>query len=216
MLAIHLPNSGALDRQLARACEELALTPDQRQREQLLQYLALLLKWNKAYNLTAITDPEQALRLHIIDSISILPLLEAGNLLDIGAGAGLPGIPVAIMEPERSVTLLDANSKKTRFMRQAIHELGLGNTDVIHSRVEDYQAEAGFDVITCRAFASLPDMISGSKHLLAPQGLWQAMKADGVPDEIANMSDATVRKIESLQVPGLAARRHLVTLAHSG
>ena len=216
MLATHLANSGALDEQLVRACEALKLEPGQRQREQLLQYLALLLKWNKAFNLTAITNPEQALRLHIIDSLSILPLLCGGKLLDIGAGAGLPGIPIAIMEPQRSVSLLDSNSKKTRFMRQAGHELGLGNIEVIHSRVEDYQMPGGFDVITCRAFASLPDMIKGSKHLLATNGLWQAMKANDIPDAMSEVAGAEVRKIESLRVPGLAARRHLVTLAHSG
>ena len=198
---------------LEHALSELDLEASAAQREQLLTYLAELLKWNRAYNLTAIRSVDHALDLHLIDSLTVINRLEPGALLDVGTGGGLPGIPIAILQPERPVTLLDSNSKKTRFLKQLVFTLKLQNVAVVCARVEDFAAPSGYACITSRAFASLPDMVAGTEHLLANKGVWQAMKGQMPDSELAELAESVViRGVEALVVPGVAADRHLITM----
>lgn len=176
--------------------------------EQLMNFLRVLLKWNKVYNLSAITDPEQMVRLHLLDSLSVLPYLFGERSIDVGTGAGLPGIPLAIARPDISFALLDSNSKKTRFIQQASVELGLHNVLPVHDRVESYQPEQKFDTVTARAFTALPDMLTKTRHLLRPGGKLLAMKSKEV-DELER-DDFQFNGVESLSVPGLDATRSLV------
>lgn len=187
--------------------------------EKLRRYLALLGKWNRVYNLTAITDPGQMITQHVLDSLAIAapldPLLaEKANprVLDVGSGAGLPGIPLAIARPAWQMTLLDANSKKTAFIAQAAAELGLPNVTVATARAEAFVG-AAFDVIVSRAFSSLRDFVAGTQALLGPGGCWAAMKG-GVPhDELRELpAGVGYWDIRRLQVPGLDAERHLLLL----
>lgn len=177
---------------------------------QLLAYLAELEKWNSAYNLTAIRDAHEMVIKHLLDSLSILPLLPHGRMLDVGSGAGLPGIPVAILRPECSVTTLDSNGKKTRFMRHVQRAFGLKNLQVAEARAEQFQAPA-FDVIVSRAYASLEDFFASTVHLMAPTGIWLAMKGKLDPAELAAIPK-TVRILRThrLQVPHLNEERHAV------
>lgn len=175
-----------------------------------------LSKWNKAYNLTAIRESDKMVILHLFDSLSILKKLQPGRLLDVGTGPGFPGIPLAIMDPNREFYLLDSNGKKTRYIKQLIHELGLTNVTVLDTRVEQWQPEQPFDVIVSRAFASLTKMVSLSEHLLAPQGYWQAMKGEFHQEEVNQMpSRVSVISVDPLEVPGLEAERHLITIKKS-
>lgn len=144
--------------------------------EPLLAYLRLLCKWNKAYNLTAIRDPDEMLFKHLLDSLAILPWVKGERCLDVGTGPGLPGIPLALATPDQQWTLLDSNIKKVNFLRQVKRELHLTQVNIIHQRVEQVEDEQGFDLITSRAFAALQEMISGTRHLIAPTGHWLAMK----------------------------------------
>lgn len=187
--------------------------------EKLRRYLALLTKWNRVYNLTAITDPEQMITHHVLDSLAIaasLDVLLAGKqdarVLDVGSGAGLPGIPLAIARPAWRLTLLDGNSKKTAFMAQAAAEIGLPKVTVVTARAESF-VSAPFDVIVSRAFSSLRDFVTRTKALLGPAGYWAAMKG-GVPhDELRELpSDVECRDIRRLHIPGLDAERHLLLL----
>lgn len=179
---------------------------------QLLDYLVLLQKWNKTYNLTAITEPERQLTHHLLDSLALLPYIEAGPLLDVGSGAGLPGIPLALARPDLRVTLMDASHKKAAFMRQAVIELGLGHrVTVLHGRVETLQA-GPFVQITARAFADLNDFTRLTRRVLAVGGCWLAMKGVYPYDEIAQLTGVVVSADFPLNVPGLAAQRHLLVL----
>lgn len=197
---------------LAEAVAALAIELDDHQIDQLLAYHAGLIKWNKAYNLTAVREPMAMVQRHLIDSLSILPFLSSGRLLDVGTGGGLPGMVVAITRPDISVTLLDSNGKKIRFLRQMSMELGLKSVATIQSRVESYSAEP-FDIITSRAFATLADMVQWSRHLLAPNGQFVAMKGQYPEDELAALpTDVQVLTARQLQVPGADGQRHLVTL----
>lgn len=156
--------------------------PDQTQAD-LLAYRALMQKWNKAYNLTAIRDPEQMVIRHLLDSLSILPYIDRFPVLDVGTGAGLPGIPLALCRPDEKFVLLDSNGKKTRFLTQVKIELGLENVEVIHSRVEDYRPGFGFEIITCRAFAALNTILERTQHLLTSTTRIMAMKGkEEIPD----------------------------------
>ncbi len=177
----------------------------------LLAYHALLIKWNKAYNLTAVRDPELMISRHLIDSLSIMPYIEGQRILDVGTGPGLPGIPLAICFPERDLTLLDSNGKKTRFLFQAKLALKLDNISIINDRVEAYQPEQGFDMIVSRAFASISDMTYWCTHLLAEKGIFLAMKGIYPTEEFAEVADK-YELIESheLNVPGVDAERHLL------
>ena len=199
----------ALDRGLL----ELALALPSGASEKLMAYLGLLAKWNKTYNLTAIRDPLQAVSQHLLDSLAVLRDLSdcAGTLVDVGSGGGLPGIPIAIAEPARRVTLNDASEKKGAFLRQAVIELGLSNATVHIGRVEDWHPEEGFAVVISRGFASLLDFLAGCRHLAAPSGVLAAMKGAYPGDELAQIpADCDCRQVRRLKVPLLDAERHLV------
>jgi 16S rRNA (guanine527-N7)-methyltransferase len=182
-------------------------------REKLLAYAALLYKWNRTYNLTALRDPAQALSHHLLDSLAILPFVPAGGLLDVGSGGGMPGIPLAIARPDLPVTLLDSNSKKSAFLQQAAIELALANISVHGGRVEQYHPSVGFSAITSRAFSELADFVQLSRHLLAADGRWLAMKGVRPDAEIARLPpDIAAEAVHRLAVPGVDGERHLVVL----
>ncbi|WP_206064302.1 16S rRNA (guanine(527)-N(7))-methyltransferase RsmG [Oleiagrimonas sp. C23AA] len=200
-----------LSRQLDAGLTALGLELPGAARERLLDYQALLERWNKAYNLTAIRDPAQQVARHLLDSLSIAPYISGDSLLDIGSGAGLPGIPLALAAPERAVCLLDTNGKKARFLREAVRSLPLPNVQVKQQRVE--QAEGQYQCITARAFASLADMLAWGGHLLAPGGTWLAMKGRQPDAELTALPDTfAVRDIHTLRVPDVDGERHLVVL----
>ena len=159
------------------------------QQQQLLTYIDLLQKWNSVYNLIGNAEPKHIIDRHIIDSLLVLPYLQGKNVIDVGTGAGLPGIPLAIMLPNHQFTLLDSNGKKTRFVTQAKLTLKLSNLTVVNKRVEEYQPEILFDVVISRAFASLAEMIHLTEHLCAPQGNFMALKGDGVEKEMAELPE---------------------------
>lgn len=179
--------------------------------EKLLAYLALLVKWNAAYNLTAVRDPQQMLVKHLLDSLSILPQVADGTLIDVGTGAGLPGLVLAIARPGLRVTLLDSNGKKVRFLRQVIAELKIANAQAVQSRVEEH--EARYDVVTSRAFATLADMLAWSGQLAVEGGRFLAMKGQRPDEEIAALPQG-FRAVEvlPLAVPFLDEERHLVRI----
>jgi len=192
----------------------LGLALEGTQRERLLAFLALLAKWNRAYNLTAVRAPGEMVVRHLLDSLSLLPHLSGGRVLDVGSGGGLPGIPLAIAAPQRCFTLLDSNSKKTRFLIQAAAELGLENLSVVHSRVESYRPPHLFDTITARAYATLAELLESAGHLLAAGGRVLAMKGAYPAEELAAVPPPfRVVEVVRLEVPGLEAERHLVALA---
>jgi 16S rRNA (guanine527-N7)-methyltransferase len=198
---------------LERGLGELALVLPAGAPEKLLAYLELLAKWNKTYNLTAIRDPLQAVSHHLLDSLAVLRDLpeRAGALADVGSGGGLPGIPIAIAEPARQVTLNDANEKKGAFLRQAVIELGLANVTVHVGCVEEWRPAQGFAVVISRGFASLVDFLCACRHLAAPSGVLAAMKGSYPRDELAQVpADCDCREVRRLKVPMLDAERHLV------
>jgi 16S rRNA (guanine527-N7)-methyltransferase len=182
--------------------------------DRLAQYLRLLEKWNRVHNLTAVRDPGQMVALHVLDSLSILPhVAKARTLVDVGTGAGLPGIPLAIARPELHVTLLDSSHKKATFLEQARVELKLGNVEVACERVERWHPQAKFDVVVSRAFAELADFVQGARHLVAPGGALLAMKGVHPFDEIARLpAGCRLEQVVELSVPTLEAKRHLVLL----
>jgi len=202
------------ERELRAGAAALGVNLDDRQCERLLAYGELILKWNKVYNLTALRDPASVLTHHLLDSLSIIaPLAREwpgrAALLDVGAGAGLPGVVIAIMRDDIAVTCLDAVAKKAAFVQQVSAELGLPNLRGVHARVESLAGT--FDLISSRAFASLPDFFAGSKHLLAPSGRWLAMKGKVPSGELALVShEIQVFHVEHLRVPGLEADRCIV------
>ena len=189
----------------------LNLSHTTKQTEQLLDFIKLIAKWNKAYNLTAVRNNEDMARLHILDSLAILPHIEGKRVIDIGTGAGLPGIPLAIFMPEVEFVLLDSNAKKTRFVQQVILELKLKNVSVLHSRVENYQPQLGFDTMTMRAFASLPDIMKLTAHLLRADGVLLAMKGQIPEAELADIDAQTT--LIKINVPEVEAERCLVRIA---
>ncbi len=199
-----------LAQELAQGIAELGLIVSDVQQQKLLDYVALLYKWNKTYNLTAIRDLQQMVSHHLLDSLAITPYLWSGRWLDVGCGAGLPGIVIAIVQPRSQITLLDSNSKKTGFVQQAVIELGLKNVIVKCVRVEDFQAVEKFDGIVSRAFTELGDFLRVTHRLLAPAGRWAAMKGFA-EKELASMPEGcVVERVVTLNVPGLEAARSLV------
>lgn len=181
----------------------------------LIDYLELLRRWNAAYNLTAVRDPGQMVTRHLLDSLAIAPHVTGANLADLGSGAGLPGIVLAIAAPQRTVTLVDTNGKKARFQREAVRALQLDNVEVVHARVQD--VEGDFDCITARAFASLADMLAWGGHLLADRGRWLAMKGQRPDAELAALPPGfRLQGEHALRVPGLDAERRLLVLARTG
>ena len=183
----------------------------------LLDYLALLARWNATYNLTAIRDPREMLAKHLLDSLAMQPFVRGlGTLADLGTGPGLPGIPLAIATPGLQVTLVESNGKKARFLREAVRQLKLGNVQVAESRIEAFRPGATFDAITARALATLPLILELGGHLPGPDGRLLAMKGVVPEDEIAALPpDWRVSALHPLQVPGLPAERHLVEIVRT-
>jgi 16S rRNA (guanine527-N7)-methyltransferase len=204
--------------ELAQGALELGVQVSPKQQEQLLAYLALLIKWNKAYNLTAVRDPDEMVSRHLLDSLSVQPFVFAAgdNWLDVGSGGGMPGIPLAILFPERRFTLLDSNGKKTRFLTQVKLELKLANLEVIHSRVEAFKPEQPFSGIVSRAFSSLEDFANWTRHLGDGQSQWLAMKGVHPDDELQALpADFRLAATHVLKVPGCQGQRHLLILRRS-
>lgn len=198
---------------LRQGLHEMGLDARAEACDKVLAYVELLLKWNQAYNLTGIRDPEAMLRLNILDSLALLPWFDRPRIADVGSGAGLPGIPLAIYLPQSRFLLIDSNSKKTRFMFQAKVSLGLDNVSVWQGRVEGYASGAQVDIVTSRAFASLADFVRSSRHLLAPGGVFLAMKGQYPHEEIEALPPGIrVSAVHALRVPGVAAERHLVEI----
>lgn len=181
--------------------------------DRLLAYHGLLVKWNKAFNLTSVRDAGEMIDRHLIDSLSILPFIGEGELLDVGTGPGLPGMIIALTRPEQSVWLLDSNGKKTRFLNQVKMTLDVKNVTVIHERLETWSPKGNFPLITSRAFATLSDMVRFSRHLLSSDGRFLAMKGVYPEQEIAQLpADIEVFSVKPLNVPGTDGQRHLVEL----
>ena len=181
--------------------------------DQLLHYHQLLIKWNKVYNLTAVRNPEEMVSRHLLDSLIISPFIEGERFLDVGTGAGLPGIVLAITFPDREFDLLDSNGKKTRFLFQVKTELALQNIEIFNSRVENHEVEQPYDGIFSRAFATLEDMLGGSQHLLTQSGHYYAMKGNYPDQELSTIEkDYMVKACHPLEVPGADGQRHLVVI----
>ena len=194
------------------ALDEMGIDLDAAIQARLLHYLALLAKWNKTYNLTAIHEPERMLTHHLLDSLALLPHITAPRLLDVGSGGGLPGIPLAIARPALQVTVLDANHKKAAFMQQAVIDLQLANVEVVCDRSEAYRPASPFPQIVCRAFSDLSEFVRATRHALAANGEWLAMKGVYPNEEIAQLKGARLKRDVVLHVPGLEAERHLIVL----
>jgi 16S rRNA (guanine527-N7)-methyltransferase len=201
--------------QLDHGLAGLGLTLSAQARRRLLQYLALLTKWNRIYNLTAIREPSKLVSYHLLDSLSVLPYLDGPSVVDVGSGAGLPGIPLAVAKPEWRFALLDSNHKKAAFLRQAVLELNLENTQVVTDRAEHWRPVPGFDVAVSRAFSDLPGFVETAQHLCRSGGILAAMKGIHPDEELAQLGpDVRIQKVVPLDVPGLRASRHLVLLQH--
>ncbi|HOW63618.1 MAG TPA: 16S rRNA (guanine(527)-N(7))-methyltransferase RsmG [Candidatus Contendobacter sp.] len=204
----------SIEQAIIEGCERLDLRLSDEACTRLAAYLALLERWNRAYNLTAVREPEAMVVRHLLDSLSILPWLEGPRVLDVGSGAGLPGIPLAVARPEYEFCLLDSNGKRTRFLTQATAELRLPNVSIVRSRVEDYQPVTLFNSIVSRAFATLAELVADAGRLCAPTGRLLAMKGVLPDDELARLpSTYQVVGVYPLRVPHLDAERHLVHLA---
>ena len=201
--------------QLSDGLQKMALTVSEQQMEKLIAYLYLLRKWNKTYNLTAIRQINEMVSQHLLDSLSLLPYLTSGDLLDIGSGAGLPGIPLAVCCPDMKVTLMDSNGKKVRFMRQAMVELQLKNVIVEHHRIEKYPVKEKYSMITARAWTSLQDIIKFSQDHLADTGVFLLMKGQYPEQEISQIQASWKIQTYPLDIPGVKGERHLVKLKKS-
>ncbi|OZG73230.1 16S rRNA (guanine(527)-N(7))-methyltransferase RsmG [Hahella sp. CCB-MM4] len=204
--------------QLQSGLGSLELSLDEKQQERLLDYLELLHKWNKAYNLTAVRDPELHVSRHILDALAVIPHIEGKYFLDVGTGPGIPGIPLAIALPETQWVLLDSNGKKTRFLTQCKMSLGLSNVEVVQSRIEQYRpaTEQSFDGITSRAFATLADMVTGCQDLFGPETKAYALKGVSPVEEIEALPENfIVIQNHRLSVPACDGERHLLILGKS-
>lgn len=198
---------------LLSGVEKLSLTLSEKQIEQLIGYVILINKWNKAYNLTSVRDPEQMMIKHILDSLAVTDKLHGNTIIDVGTGPGLPGIPLAIMLPDKSFTLLDSLGKRVRFMKQAVYELALTNVTPIQSRVEEHQPIDLYDIVISRAFASLKDMLHWCEHLVDFDGEFLALKGQYPDHELADIGQSfQLVASQSLIVPDLVGERHLLTL----
>jgi 16S rRNA (guanine527-N7)-methyltransferase len=191
----------------------MGVDADADQIEALLRFLILLEKWSHAFNLTAIRDLEEMVPLHVLDSVSARPYLDGVSVLDAGTGAGLPGIPLAILEPDRHFLLLDSGGKKVRFVRHAVGELAIPNVTVVQARIEDYEPTVLFDTVICRAFSSLGKFVRGCGHFLESGGRLIAMKGRAPNDELAGLPAGwEVAEVASTAIPGLAVERHVVVV----
>ena len=183
------------------------------QKNQLIKLVQLLNKWNKAYNLTSVRDPQEMLVKHILDSIVVSPYLQGDRFIDVGTGPGLPGLPLAIINPTKQFVLLDSLGKRISFIRNAVRELGLTNVEPVLSRVEEYQSEQKFDGVLSRAFASLKDMTDWCTHLPKQDGYFYALKGIYHEDEIQELDKKfEVKDVITLNVPELVGERHLIVL----
>jgi 16S rRNA (guanine527-N7)-methyltransferase len=198
---------------LRRGLEALGLRSDDAIIGALLGYLTLLIEWNRAYNLTAVREPEAMLRLHLLDSLSVAPYLGNGRVSDIGSGAGLPGIPLALLDSSRQVRLIESNGKKARFLRQAVRHLGLDTVEVLQARAEDVPAQPLQDAVIARAVSSLAALVRLGGHMLGSGGELLAMKGRLPQDEIDALPPGwTLAAVHVLSVPELDAERHLLVL----
>ena len=203
----------AVDSLLARGVNQLGLSLAPEVLQKLADYATLLMKWNKTYNLTAVRDFDQIIALHLLDSLSIVSFLRDEALLDVGSGAGFPGIPLALACPDIAVTLLDSNSKKSAFQQQAVITLGLSNVKVVNARVENFKPECLYSQIVSRAFAELSDFVRETSPLLAKNGRWLAMKGLHPAAEIIRLPSSVKVELETrLSVPGVDAERHLIVI----
>lgn len=201
--------------ELTQGAATLGVALDARQHGLLMGYLALLIKWNKAYNLTAVRNPDEMVSRHLLDSLSVVPFVaeRGSDWLDVGSGGGMPGVPLAILFPERRFTLLDSNGKKTRFLTQVKLELGLDNLGVVNARVEAFRPKQPFAGIVSRAFSALEDFANWTRHLGDRDTHWLAMKGLRPDDELARMpDDFKVEAEHTLAVPGCQGQRHLLIL----
>ena len=204
------PESGAA---LARGLDALGLALTPAVRSKLLDYLALIEKWNRVYNLTAVREPRQMLAHHLLDSLAVAPHLTGATLADVGSGAGLPGIPLALARPQLAVTLIESSHKKAAFLKQAAIELELANVEVVNARVEAWAAPRRFDVVISRAFSDLPEFVALAGRLCADGGVLAAMKGVHPFEELAQLpAPYRTRTVIPLTVPGLDAERHLVLI----
>jgi 16S rRNA (guanine527-N7)-methyltransferase len=206
-----------LSRLLAEGSAALGVALPADARDRLLAYLGLLQKWNRAYNLTAVREPAAMVTRHLLDSLAIAPYVRGPRVLDIGTGPGLPGVPLAVALPGLDFVLLDSNGKKVRFLRQAVAELGLGNVQVEHARVEQFRPREKFDTLVSRAFASIGAMLAAAAHLCQDTGRFLAMKGVYPEAELADIPPAfRVEAVERLMVPGLDEQRHVVIISPRG
>lgn len=207
-------NNHPLYQQLSEGLTKLSLNIEHAHK--LLDYLDLLVRWNKAYNLTAIRDPNEMLTKHLLDSLAMHPYFTQANLADLGTGAGLPGIPLAIIRPEAQITLIESNGKKTRFLREVVRQLKLSNVTVIESRAELVNQPGQFQAITARAMDRLAGILAVGGHLLNANGVLLAMKGPQIHDEIAELPNQwQVKACQQLLVPGLSAERQLVIVGRN-
>lgn len=202
-----------LKTQLAEGLQSLDCKLDEAIQIKLIDYLVLLNKWNKTYNLTAVRDIQKMVAQHLLDSLSVNTYLQGKRVLDVGSGAGLPGIPLALANPDKEFVLLDSALKRTRFMLQAVGELGLKNVEVIQSRIEDYHPNDLFDTIISRAFTAMQDFVAATERLCLPAGQLLAMKGRFPAQEINSLPDQWLVTPDLLDVPNVNAERHVVTLA---
>jgi len=199
---------------LEQGIHNLGIDCSAQQIQLFLDYLDMLQRWNKAFNLTAIRDPMQMIKLHFLDSAAVHPHIQgAETIIDVGTGPGLPGIPLAILNPQINFTLLDSNGKKTRFIFQALSELGLPNIKEINRRVEQYQPESQFDIVVSRAFSAIPDMLAQCEHLLSKDGFFLAMKGKKPDTELSQIDKPyKVVNLSRLNVPQIDGERHLIKI----
>ncbi|MCG8485856.1 MAG: 16S rRNA (guanine(527)-N(7))-methyltransferase RsmG [Chromatiales bacterium] len=205
-------DTSACGRRLTEGAALMGLALEPSRQQQLLDYLALMHKWNKAFNLTAVRDPLEMVSRHLLDSLVLLPYLQGENCLDMGTGPGLPGIPLGIMRPDMQFTLLDSNSKKVRFLRQVVMELRLDNCHPVHSRLEAYRPEAPFQLLTARAVTTLSSLLEVSRHLRNSQSLLLAMKGRNPQQEIDELSAGYDCSVAPLSVPFTDGERCLVSI----
>ena len=194
--------------QLEQGLKEMRITLPSEGLDKLIEFLRMMVKWNRVYNLSAIKEPDDMVNLHLLDSLAVLPFLYGNSCIDVGTGAGLPGLPLAIARPDMRFGLLDSNSKKTRFIQQACIELGLENVVALHERVEEYRPEQKFDTVTARAFTAMPDLLSKTRHLLASGGKLLAMKSKETT--AIESKEFQFAGVESLVIPNVDATRNLV------
>lgn len=206
-------NKARVEHRLNKGLEALSLSLDDTQRHQLVGYVERLNKWNKAYNLTSVRDPEDMVTKHLLDALAVAPYLRGQYIVDVGTGPGLPGIPLAIAFPDKAFTLVDSLGKRVRFMTQCVHELGIKNVLPVHSRIEDHVPVQKYDIVISRAFASLKDMLHWCQHLVDSQGSYLAMKGQVTSEELNEVSDYySIKYIERLHVPELVGERHVVSI----